>query len=220
MADHDDTDIEVDGIVEEEPDAVDTEVDDLVEDAPKPKSPAKKDDPVGTEDDDYVPPSREEWERVRRTLAKRKEEKLAVQRDLNSLRDKYKEQETETERAVREAEERAEARYKPIAVNKAVRASLIQAGAIASVEGDKAKTEARLARLMKFVDIGELSIDDDGEVLGVEEQIDALRADYPELFDTTPRKRAARPSIAPKPAADETPKSAAERHAAKVLGKA
>ncbi|NEB70305.1 hypothetical protein G3I39_25090 [Streptomyces fulvissimus] len=220
MADHDDTDIEVDDTVEDEPNAVDAEVDDLVEDAPKPKPPAKRDGPASAEDDEYVPPSREEWERVRRTLAKRKEEKLAVQRDLNSLRDKYREQETETEKAVREAEERAEARYKPIAVKKAVRASLIQAGAIASVEGDKEKTEARLTRLMKFVDIGELSIDDDGEVLGVEEQIDALRADYPELFDTAPKKRAVRPSIAPKPPADEKPKSAAERHAAKVLGNA
>lgn len=222
MADHDETDIDVD-VDDATEDAVadvdtDTDADDAVEDAPKPKPPAKKDEAPDT--DDYVPPSREEWERVRRTLVKRKEEKLAVQRDLNSLRDKYKEQETETEKAVREAEERTEARYKPIAVKKAVRASLIQAGATASVEGDKEKTEARLTRLMKFVDIGELSIDDDGEVLGVEEQVDALRADYPELFEAVAKKARARPTAAPRPPAEEKPKSAAERHAARILGHA
>jgi hypothetical protein len=224
MADHDDTDIEVDDTTPDEvPDLdadTDADVDDTVEGGPKPKPPAKKVDAADVSDDEYVPPSREEWERVRRTLAKRKEEKLAVQRDLNNLRDKYKEQETETEKAVREAEERAEARYKPIAVKKAVRAALIQAGATASVEGDKSKSEARLARLMKLVEIGDLSIDDDGEVLGVEEQVDALRADYPELFDVAARRVKARPTAAPRPPADDKPKSAAERHALKVLGKA
>lgn len=119
----------------EDDDEAGTEVDDVEEEdvepepaeQPKPKAPAKPDEPKPG-DDEYVPPSREEWERVRRTMAARKKEKLEVQRQLNELRDKYKEQETETEKAVREAEERAEARYKPIAVRKAVRAALVEAG--------------------------------------------------------------------------------------------
>jgi hypothetical protein len=224
MAENDD-DIQVDDEAPPEPPDVDTDTDDdeeELEPAPKPAPPAgngqaPKPAPAA---EVYVPPSQEEWERVRRTLAKRKEEKLAVQRDLNSLRDKYKEQETETEKAVREAEEKAEAKYKPIAVRKAVRAALIQAGATASVEGDKDKVDARLLRLMKFVDLGDLSVDDDGEVLGVEEQVDSLRADFPDLFEVAAKKPKPRPNAAPRQPADEKPKSAAERHAAKILGHA
>lgn len=213
------TDDEPDTEVDDEPEA-EPETDDEPEpeETPKPKAPAKPTDPKP--DEEYVPPSREEWERVRRTMAARKQEKADVQRQLNELRDKYKEQETETEKAVREAEEKAEARYKPIAVRKAVRAALVEAGATAATEGDKAKTEARIARLMKLVDVGDLSIDDDGEVLGVDEQIDGLRADYPELFDAPARKAKARPTGAPRPAAAEKPKSTAELHAAKLHGRA
>jgi hypothetical protein len=218
-AEDDDVDIEVgeDPDPEGDPDVDEPEPDT----APKPKPPAAREDPEPEPEGEYTPPSREEWERVRRTLRKRKEEKLEVQRTLNELRDKYKEQETETEKAVREAEEKAEARYKPIAVRKAVRAALIEAGATAATEGDKEKTEARIARLMKLVDVGDLSIDDDGEVLGVDEQIDGLRADYPELFEPAGKPRAkAKPTAAPRPAAPEKPKSAAEQHALRALGHA
>jgi hypothetical protein len=219
-AEEDDVDIEVDDDPEPDPDpAPEGDDDPEPDERPKPKAPAKPDDPEPT--GDYVPPSREEWERVRRTLAKRKQEKLEVQRTLNELRDKYRDQETETEKAVREAEEKAEARYKPIAVRKAVRAALVEAGATAATEGDKEKTEARIARLMKLVDVGDLSIDDDGEVLGVDEQIDGLRADYPELFEPAGKPRAkAKPTAAPRPAAPEKPKSAAEQHALRALGHA
>ena len=215
-AEDDDVDIEVDDDPQPDPDP-ETDDDPEPDERPKPKAPAKPDDPELT--GDYVPPSREEWERVRRTLAKRKQEKLEVQRTLNELRDKYKDQETETEKAIREAEEKAEARYKPIAVRKAVRAALIEAGATAAVEGDKEKTEARIARLMKLVDVGDLSIDDDGEVLGVDEQVDGLRADYPELFEPAAKPKAKpRPTAAPRQAAPDKPKSAAEQHAARALG--
>lgn len=210
----DEPDVEVDDEIEPE-----AEGESEPDTAPKPKPPAKKNESEPA-DEEYVPPSREEWERVRRTMAARKQEKLDVQRQLNELRDKYKEQETETEKAVREAEEKAEARYKPIAVRKAVRAALVEAGATAATEGDREKTEARIARLMKLIDVGDLSIDDDGEVLGVDEQIDGLRADYPELFEPAAKKAKARPTGAPRPAAVEKPKSTAERHAARLLGKA
>jgi hypothetical protein len=213
------TDDEPDGEVDDSPDdETDTDDDAGPDEAPKPKPPAKKTD--AEPEEEWTPPSREEWERVRRTMAARKQEKLDVQRQLNEFRDKFREQETETEKAVREAEEKAEARYKPIAVRKAVRAALVEAGATAATDGDKEKTEARIARLMKLIDVGDLSIDDDGEVLGVDEQIDGLRADYPELFEPAAKKAKARPTGAPKPAAVEKPKSTAEKHAARILGRA
>jgi hypothetical protein len=205
-------------VPDEEPEATD-EPEPEEDDKPKPKPPAgKKEDPES--DEEYVPPSREEWERVRRTLAKRKQEKLDVQRQLNELRDKHRDQETETEKAIREAAEKAEARYKPIVVKKAARAALIQAGATAAVEGDKEKSEARLTRLLKLIDVSDLSIEDDGEVLGLDEQVESLRADYPELFDAQVRKTKVRPTGAPRQPAPEKPKSTAELHAARLLGRA
>src|SRR3954471_11884458 len=129
------TDEEPDGEApDEEP-----EPDEDVDPEPKPKPGAPKPAEPKPTDEEYVPPSREEWERVRRTMAARKQEKLDVQRQLNELRDKYKDQETETEKAVRAAEEKAEARYKPIAVRKAVRSALVEAGGTAATDGDKEK---------------------------------------------------------------------------------
>lgn len=185
--------------------------------------PEPDDDPEPDEPDPaaaWTPPSKEEWERVKRTMVKRKEEKLAVQKELNALRDQSRTAETEHEKAVREAAERAEARYKPIVVNKAARAALIQAGGLAAVEDDKAKADARMKRLLKLIDLDDLSIDDDGEVLGLDEQIEGLKADYPELFTQPVKPRPkARPTAADRQPAEEKPKSSAERHAMKVLGR-
>jgi hypothetical protein len=50
--------------------------------------------------------------------------------------------------------------------------------------------------------------------------VESLRADYPELFDAPARKAKARPTGAPKPAAVEKPKSTAEIHAQRILGRA
>lgn len=218
----DDPDIDVD-IEDDDPEPTPEPADDpQPQDKPKPKPPARKPAPAADEpDEDYVPPSKEEWERVRRTLAKRKEEKLEVQRQLNELRDKHREQETDAEKAIREAAEKAEAKYKPIVVAKAARAALIQAGATAAVEGDKDKTEARLKRLLKLVDVGDLIVDDDGEVLGLDEQIDGLRADYPELFEAKDKPAPKpRPTGAPRKPAQEKKKSTAEIHAERILGRA
>jgi hypothetical protein len=50
--------------------------------------------------------------------------------------------------------------------------------------------------------------------------VDELRKDYPELFSAPARKPKVRPTGAPRPAAVEKPKSTAELHAARLLGKA
>lgn len=43
----------------------------------------------------------------------------------------------------------------------------------------------RLGSLMKLVDLDEVDIDDDGEITGLAEQIDQVKADFPELFKRT-----------------------------------
>jgi len=214
-----DADVEVDDAPDDaDADTADTDDDTEPDEKPKPKPPAKK--AVEDAEEEWKPPTRDEWDRVRRTMAKRKQEKLDVQKQLNELRDKHREQETDAEKAVREAAEKAEARYKPIIVNKAARAALIQAGATAAIEGDKEKTEARLSRLLKLIDVSDLSVEDDGEVLGLDEQIEGLRSDYPELFEAREKRPKARPTGAPRPAVKEKPRSTAELHAAKLLGRA
>jgi hypothetical protein len=227
----DDTDVDLDDDTEPDPDPEaelepDDEDDDEEEkqDPPKPGPrkavPAKPAEPAAPADD-WKPPTKDEHERMRRTLAARKAEKLDLQRQLNELRAKTAEAETETDRAVREAAEAGERKFKTPLVHSAARAALIQAGALASVEGDKAKGEARIKRLLKLVDMDEVTVDSDtGEVLGLDEQVEAMQADYPELFakPAAPEpKLKPRPTAAPKAPAPEKPKNSWERHAAAAL---
>lgn len=233
----DDSDVDLDDDAEPDADEEDTEADDDVDQdddeeekpapaAAKPKPGPKKTTPAkpataSTAADDWTPPSREDHERMRRTLQARKNEKLDLQRQLNELRAKTAEAETESEKAIREAAEAGEAKFKAPLVRTAARAALIQAGALASVEGDKEKGEARLRRLLKLVDMDDVTVDSDsGEVLGLEDQIEAMQADYPELFTKpapeTPKLKP-RPTAAAKPPAPEKPKPSWEQHAAAAL---
>jgi hypothetical protein len=235
-AQDDDNDIEVDDAGEDtdldetdESDADTDEDDDEEEPAakvtPKPgprKTAAVKPAPAApAADSDWTPPSREDHERMKRTLAARKTEKLDLQRQLNEERAKNAAAETETEKAIREAAEAGERRFKEPLVRTAARAALIQAGALASTEGDKEKGEAKLRRLLKLVDMNDVSVDSDtGEVLGLDEQVEAMQADYPELFKapvTEQPKLKPRPTAAAKKPAPDKPKSTWERHAAAVL---
>ena len=75
-------------------------------------------------------------------------------------------------------------------------------------------------RLRKLVDWDAVSVDDEGDLLGVEAEVDRIKGDYPELLPQDKPKPKARPTGAPKPAAVEKPKSTAEIHAARILGRA
>jgi hypothetical protein len=41
-----------------------------------------------------------------------------------------------------------------------------------------------IPRLIRLMDLDEIDIDDEGDVSGLDEEIDRLKADYPELFDS------------------------------------
>jgi hypothetical protein len=113
-------------------------------------------------------------------------------------------------------------------VRTAARSALVEAGALAFLQDEKEpesdaareKGESRLSRLLKLVDMDGLDVGDDGSVSGLEAAIDDLRRDYPELFSAPARKPKVRPTGAPRPAAPEKPKSTAEQHAARLLGRA
>jgi hypothetical protein len=136
--------------------------------------------------------------------------------------------ESDHEKALREAREEGEKRYRQPLVRTAARSALVEAGALAFLQDEmepesqaaRDKGESRLSRLLKLVDTESLDVDEDGSVSGLDAAIDDLRRDYPELFATPARKPKVRPTGAPRPAAPEKPKSTAEQHAARLLGRA
>lgn len=220
----DEPDIEVpDDEPEPEPD---TDDEPEPEETPKPKPPAKKTEPKPG-DDDYKPPSRDEWARTQAALKKANDDAKRHRLRNKELEDKARGDETEHEKALREAREEGERRYRAPLVQTAARAALVEAGALAFLQDEKdpdssaarEKGESRLKRLLKLVDTDTLDVDDDGSVSGLESAVDDLRRDYPELFSAPARRPKARPTGAPRPPAVEKPKSTAEIHAQRILGR-
>lgn len=222
-----DIDVEVDDETEEQDDPeADTEAEDEPEEEkPKPKPPAKKSEP---KPDDYKPPSRDEWARTQAALKKANDDAKRHRLKNKELEDKARGDETEHEKALREAREEGEKRFRTPLVRTAVRGALVEAGALAFLQEEKdpdagasrEKGESRLNRLLKLVDMDGLDVDDDGTVSGLEAAVDELRRDYPELFAAPVRRPKPRPTGAPRPAVQDKPKTTAEIHAARLLGRA
>lgn len=221
----DDVDIVVD---DPEPDPADEpEPDDDPEpepdDPPKPKPPAKNPKPG---DDDYVP-SAAEWRRTQAALKKANDEAKTNRLRAKELEDKGRANESDHEKALREAREDGEKKYRAPLVRTAARSALVEAGALAFLadEADpesqaaKEKGDRRLTRLLKLVDIDALDVDESGEVAGLESAVDELRRDYPEQFTAPAKKPKPRPNGANRPPAPDKPKTTAERHAQSVLGR-
>lgn len=221
--DEPDVEVEVDDESEAEPE---TDEEPEPDETPKPKPPAKKTDPKPG-DDDYKPPSKDEWARTQAALKKANDDAKRHRLRNKELEDKARGDETEHEKQLREAREEGERRYRAPLVQTAARAALVEAGALAFLQDEKdpdstsarEKGESRLKRLLKLVDTEGLDVDDDGSVSGLEAAVDELRRDYPELFAASVRRPKARPTGAPRPATVEKPKSTAEMHAARLLGK-
>lgn len=137
-------------------------------------------------DEQDRPPSREEFERTKRALAKAnregKKHRLQLREVLASSSDSNgddKKRELDRERIRDEVSEVEESRWKKRVVRQAAKASLLQAGLI----GDATK----LARL---IDEDNVDVDEDGEVTdGLDEQIEEIRGDYPDLFEDRTAER-------------------------------
>jgi hypothetical protein len=205
-AEDDEPDIEVEVDEEPEPEPEDDPAPEP-DDKPKPKPPVKKDDPKPG-DDDYTPPSRSEWARAQAALKKANDEAKTQRLRNKELEEKARGDETEHEKALREAREEGEKRFREPMKKSGVRAALAEAG-FASPD-----------RLMKLVDWDAVTVDDEGDLVGVDAEVDRVKAEYPELLEQDKPKAKARPTGAPRPAAAEKPKSTAEIHAAKALGRA
>ena len=172
---------------------------------PKPVPPAKK-AASKPGDADYVP-SAAEWRRTQEALKKANIDAKRNRERARELEEKTRADETEHEKELREAREEGEKRYREPMKKSGMKAALIEAG-FASPD-----------RLMKLVDWEALSVDDDGTLLGVESETDRMRGEYPEFLQQDKPKAKARPTGAPKPAAADKPKSTAEIHANRILGR-
>ncbi|MCX5365939.1 phage scaffolding protein [Streptomyces sp. NBC_00124] len=203
-----------------EPDDTDTETQDVdsgVEDgdgetvaeaAAKPKPPAdKKSDESAAEP--FTPPTEAEWRRIQTALKKANDDAKRNRFRAKELEEKTRADETEHEKALREAREEGEKRYRAPLVKAAARAALSEAGLGGSTD-----------RVLRLLDLEALSVDDDGDVIGLDGEVARIKDEYPEFFQTDKPKSRVRPTAADRKPAEERPKSSAERHAAKVLGRA
>jgi hypothetical protein len=203
-----------------EPDDTDTETQDVdsdVEDgdgetgaeaAAKPKPPAaKKSDESATEP--FTPPTEAEWRRIQTALKKANDDAKRNRFRAKELEEKTRADETEHEKALREAREEGEKRYRAPLVKAAARAALSEAGLGGSTD-----------RVLRLLDLEALSVDDDGDVIGLDGEVARVKDEYPEFFQADKPKSRVRPTAADRKPAEEKPKTSAERHAAKVLGRA
>jgi hypothetical protein len=197
-----DIEVEVDDAPDVEPvDEAEPETEPEVEDAPKPKPPVKKTDA------EYKAPSKDEWARTQAALKKANDDAKRHRLRNKELEDKARGDETEHEKALREAREEGERRFREPMKKSGVRAALAEAGFTAP------------ERLMKLIDWDAITVDDEGDLIGAEAEVDRVKADYPELLPQEKPKPKVRPTGAPKTAAVEKPKSTAEQHAARILSR-
>lgn len=175
-------------------------------DEPTPTPPGGAAANTDAEPEEWQPPTKAEFEKMQRDLAR-------ANRESKERREKLAELAKATEDAdgkrSREQAEAAEARYKPIAVRAAARAAFLEAGLPAGTDG--------MAKLVRLLDLDAIDVTDDGEVSGLQEQVNQLKADFPALF-ATPRQRAPRLDTGSRAPAPAGPKTSAQRIAAQVLG--
>lgn len=151
--------------------------------------------------------------RLEVTLRREREARKTAEAQLRTLQQAN---ETDADKRQREAEEAAQAKYKPTAIKAVARAALIEA---------KYKKSADSG--VRLIDMELVDVDEDGNITGLEDQIAWLKTEYAELFesDVPPQAKPAAKRTAPKidagnkPPVEDQPKSSAERIAASVLGR-
>lgn len=179
--------------------------------------PADEDGEDGTDedgedgdDDEYEPPTKEEWEKTQAALkkanAEAKKRRLAAKEQKPKPKPKKRDDDDDDDEGDDDRSAEVEERWKGRVVKQAAKAALATAGA------------EKPERLLRLVDIDSLDVDDDGEVDGLDDEIDRLREDYPELFK---RRRGGRVETGDRSdgKGSRKPMTATERQAAAILGK-
>jgi Phage minor structural protein GP20 len=110
--------------------------------------------------------------KLKGALVKEREARKAADRQLAELRKQHASTE---ERLVIEAKEQASAE-----AEERVKLPLVRA--LASAELRAANVQGPTARLVGLLDLSKVTLDDDGDAVGLTDQIDALREEFPNLF--------------------------------------
>jgi hypothetical protein len=109
---------------------------------------------------------------LKTALQKERAARRAADKELKDLRLKHASAE---ERQLLEAREQAAAE-----ASSATRGPLVKALAVAKLEA--AGVQTGTAKLVGLLDLTKVELDDDGEIIGLGEQIDELKTDFPNLF--------------------------------------
>lgn len=154
----------------------------------------------GEEGEENEPVSRAEFAKVTEALKKANAEAKKYRLEAKRLKQAG---ESDDDKVKREAAEAAaaetEAKYKKALVNASAKAMLAEAGL-------KGKPD----RFIKMLDLAEIEVDDDGDIVGLDDQIDSIKTDFPEVFDAKTRA-AGKGDPAPKGGAAGKKMSSAER---------
>lgn len=179
----------------DDPTVIDPEADPTVVD------PTTEPEPV---EDEWTPPTREEAAAQQKAhddeiaaLKKADADKAAALKRVNAesanrkrqLAEIQQQHEDDDTKAKREATEAALAKLKPVAIKATAMAAFMSAGA----DEDKAR------KLLRLLDLDKVDIDGD-VVNGLDEQVEEIKADWPELFALP---EPGKPEPKPKPAAAE-----------------
>lgn len=128
----------------------------------------------GGEATEWAPPSQEEWERTQAAL-----KKANAEARKNRLKVKAAAEGVADQDAEREITARVEAKMKPVVVRAAARAAFAEAGMDAKA----------VSRAFRLLDLDDVTIDEDGEVSGLAEQVEEIREEFPGMFAAKPGAR-------------------------------
>lgn len=190
----------------------DTEVDETtVDEKPKPKIPA----PAKPADDQAADPKDMALRKANREASERRRRITELEAKLADLE---AENASEGEKAVIKARQEAAAER-----DKVLRPAVVKATARAALSSAGCTDKTVQTTLMRLLDTDAVDIGDDGEVIGgLDEQIDSLREQFPEKFETKKPTRV--PSAREVDAGDKKPpavkKSATERQVESLFGMA
>lgn len=170
--------------------------------------PAQADPEPESADDDWTPPTREEWETHQAKLKAASGEAAARRKYLRAHGIDPKTGEKVQKDEPDEPEPAAAKDQQPGVSAAEVKRAVEKAAAEAELRGRRqtrslvtgvnaALSEAgwngqRLNSLMKLIDLDEVDIESDGEITGLSEQVESIKAEWPEFFKRT--RNSANPS--------------------------
>lgn len=195
------------------PDDLDVEPDENDENDDNDEGNEPDDDKNGKKPDDDKPLSASEAAAIRAALKKANAEAKQYRLEAKKLREQN---ESENEKALREARETAatevEGKYKRKIVNAEAKALLAQAGLTSNVE-----------RFVRMVDLEAVTVTEEGDVDGLDDQINSIKDEFPELFKSgsenngSGRRRSGSLDAGRRPGGSNKSLSSAEKIAQSVL---